>query len=118
MTKAASPFGKALRKLRIEHGESGTDLGFALGVTPAAISAIELGKQPVPPALLKKIISHYELRPKEKRELYEAATLQGDWYRFKVADLDVESRKLFCTFCSRLPHLDKKKKKQIASLLA
>ncbi len=62
-------FGKFLRKIRIDRGEILKDMADKLGVTPAFLSAVEVGKKNVPETLLVKISYEYELSDSEKNEL-------------------------------------------------
>ena len=50
-----TPFGKAVRKARIDADVSLSDMAAALGVTPAFLSSVESGRKKVPADLVKKV---------------------------------------------------------------
>ncbi|MCI9509536.1 MAG: helix-turn-helix transcriptional regulator [Angelakisella sp.] len=66
-------FGKELRKLRIDHGEILKDMANRLGVSPAFLSAVEVGKKNIPEEWPKKIAAIYKLNPDEEESLLSCA---------------------------------------------
>ncbi|MBX4335531.1 helix-turn-helix domain-containing protein [Bartonella raoultii] len=56
-----TPFGKILRKLRIDHSERLLDMAKKLGVSVAFLSSVEIGKKSVPIGMEEKIIELYSL---------------------------------------------------------
>ncbi|WP_019221821.1 helix-turn-helix domain-containing protein [Bartonella senegalensis] len=56
-----TPFGKILRKLRIDHSERLLDMSKKLGVSIAFLSSVEIGKKSVPVGMEEKIIELYDL---------------------------------------------------------
>ncbi len=56
-----TPFGKTLRKLRIDHSERLLDMAKKLDVSVAFLSSVEIGKRSVPVGLEEKIIELYAL---------------------------------------------------------
>lgn len=71
-------FGKALRIMRIEHGNKTLgDLGKLLGVSATFISAIETGKKSVPPTFLNELKLKLNLNDLEMRKLERAAAKQA-----------------------------------------
>ncbi len=63
-----TPFGKILRKLRIDHSERLLDMAKKLDISVAFLSSVEIGKKSVPVRLEEKIIELYGL-DKEKASL-------------------------------------------------
>lgn len=55
-----TPFGKFLRKLRIDHGELLKDMAEKLKVTASYLSAVEVGKKAVPDAWIGVLSSMYK----------------------------------------------------------
>ena len=66
-------FGKELRKLRIEHEEILKDMADHLGVSPAFLSAVEVGKKNIPEGWPCKIASIYGLDPEKEERLVQCA---------------------------------------------
>ena len=54
-------FGKALRKIRIEHQELLKDMADKLGVSSAYLSAVETGKRRIPQGWVNNIVELYSL---------------------------------------------------------
>jgi len=62
-------FGKLLRKLRIDRDTSQASMAAALGVSPAFLSAVELGKKSAPSHWIGRITEWLDLDQGEKEEL-------------------------------------------------
>ncbi|WP_317992939.1 helix-turn-helix domain-containing protein [Bartonella gliris] len=56
-----TPFGKTLRKLRIDHSERLLDMAKKLDISVAFLSSVEIGKKSVPVGMEEKIIELYAL---------------------------------------------------------
>ncbi|MFC4161976.1 helix-turn-helix domain-containing protein [Chitinimonas lacunae] len=67
-----TPFGKVLRKLRIDHNERLADMAKRLGISGAYLSFIETGNKPVPESWPALIAEHYELSSSALEELHRA----------------------------------------------
>ena len=68
-----TPFGKALRKLRIDRSLLLADMAEELGVSAAFLSGIETGKKSIPGDLITKLMRAYSLNDNEVNTLQEAA---------------------------------------------
>lgn len=68
-----TPFGKSVRKLRIDLGITLKSLAEGLGKTSSYISAIETGKRSVTDEILEQIISFLGPTSEVEKELREAA---------------------------------------------
>lgn len=66
-------FGKLLRKIRIDHGEILKNMADKLEVSPAFLSAVEIGKKNVPKGWVERISSIYNLSPSETQALFLSA---------------------------------------------
>lgn len=73
MSTKITPFGKHLRILRIDIGETQKQMAQKLNVTAAYLSAVEIGKRSIPDYFCKAIAEAYQLDAKQKTELFEAA---------------------------------------------
>lgn len=70
-----SPFGKSVRKLRIDLEVSLKALAESLGKTSSYISAIETGKRPVTTDILEQIINRLKPNTEMEKELRKNAEL-------------------------------------------
>tara|TARA_B100002049_G_C16083504_1_gene378251 strand:+ start:1523 stop:1891 length:369 start_codon:yes stop_codon:yes gene_type:complete len=70
-----SPFGKSVRKLRIDLEISLKNLAELLGKTSSYISAIETGKRPVTSDILEQIINQLKPSTEMEKELRKNAEL-------------------------------------------
>lgn len=65
-------FGKLLRKIRIDHGEILMNMAEKLGVSPAFLSAVEVGRKNAPAGWSQIISDAYNLSDNQRAELMEA----------------------------------------------
>jgi transcriptional regulator with XRE-family HTH domain len=107
-------FGKALRKLRIEQGEKMQDMANAIGVSVSFLSAIETGAKSVPMEKVEKIITRYDLKGAEARELHSLAAKSKAMVRIKVRP---ESRQLVTAFARKVKDLSPSKRHAILQIL-
>ena len=70
---ALTPFGKALRKLRIDGDMLLKEMADGLNVTPAFLSAVESGRKPIPGTLIGRIADWMKLGRDAIADLCEAA---------------------------------------------
>jgi transcriptional regulator with XRE-family HTH domain len=61
MTKIATSLGQLLRKIRIDSGEVLMHMANKLKMSPAFLSAIELGKRSVPSDFVTNLVANYDL---------------------------------------------------------
>ena len=87
-----TPFGKEVRKYRIDRDMLLKDLADALGVTPTFVSAVEAGRKPVPPAWPERISDVLGLDMIQRKALENAAAKSAREVRISLAagagDLD------------------------------
>lgn len=69
-----TPFGEALRQLRLRKGVTQKEMAAALDVTPAYLSALEHGKRGLPTfVLLQRIAGYFNIIWDEAEELFMLA---------------------------------------------
>lgn len=71
--KMLTDFGRFLRKIRIDSGETLKDMAEKLNVSAAYLSAVEMGKRNIPEQWVNKISELYNLSEEEKNNLNKAA---------------------------------------------
>lgn len=106
-------FGKALRKIRIEHEELLKDMATVLDVSPAYLSAVETGKRRIPDGWAEKISDHYHLPPHERIELTQAVENSAQEVRISLQDTSDTKREAVLTFAKALDQLSDEDLKRI-----
>ena len=110
-------FGKILRKLRIECGELIKDMAEKLGCTASYLSAVEIGKRPIPIGWADKIASCYSLNKEEAKKLEKAAMLDVKSIKIDVSGFQEDKREAALLFARRFKDLDEESVSSIRKLL-
>src|SRR5260221_4454877 len=100
-----TPFGKAVRKIRIDRGETLGAMAEALEISSALLSSLEAGKRNMSDALLEKILSHCKVKGPEAQELKRLALESRTAVTLKPKEKD---RSLVSAFARKFEELDKK----------
>jgi transcriptional regulator with XRE-family HTH domain len=98
-----TPFGVAVRKLRLDKGMRLLDLAEAIGRTSAFISAVETGRKPIPDAYLLSVARAMKLSASEIRELRRAADRTRK--DVPVGNLPADQRELVAAFARKIDEL-------------
>ena len=85
-------FGKAIRKARIESGDTLRTMAKSLGITPAFLSAIEHGKKKIPPYLVVRIEALLRNQGVEVADLMKLADLSNN--RVSLNDMCEQRKRL------------------------
>jgi HTH-type transcriptional regulator, competence development regulator len=115
--KKLTPFGKAVRKLRVDHGETQLDVAEALGVSIAFWSAIETGKKNLPTDMLVEVASHFDLAKEEAEKLQELSLVSQKDVKINMQNMNDRSRELVVGFARKFSSLDDEKKQKLRDLL-
>ena len=99
-------FGKFCRKLRIDYGDLLKDMAVKLGVTPAYLSAVEVGKRNIPKPWEELIARIYSLGNEEKGELHKAIEESAKFIKMDLERVNEENRDLALTFAREFKTLD------------
>ena len=86
-------FGKALRIIRINSGDSAKQMAEKLGISVPYLNAIENGRRDVPNDLLEKIISAYPLSERDVSNLKEALVTTKDRVKIDLTELGEKRRR-------------------------
>lgn len=86
MSRAAvlTPFGKYIRKLRIDHGRILADDANYLQVTSAYLSSVEVGKKAVPRAWEPVLAARYGISDAERRNFRRAIVISDPIARIQL----------------------------------
>ena len=99
-------FGEFFRILRIKHNEVLQNAKDFLGVSVAYISAVELGKKPIPSDWYEKICEHYNLNEEEKEELKRAIDDSVQSVKVNLENVSFEKRQLAMQFQRSFDNFD------------
>ncbi|OBX86860.1 DNA-binding protein [Haemophilus sp. CCUG 66565] len=75
---ALTEFGKAVRKARIDAGETLLSMAETIGTTPAFLSGMETGRKKVTTKWVKKIADYFKDRNVQTENLKELAHISND----------------------------------------
>jgi transcriptional regulator with XRE-family HTH domain len=98
-----TPFGIAVRKLRLDKGMRLLDLARCISRSAAFVSAIETGRKPIPDAYVVMVARAMELTATEIRELRSAADRTKK--EVLVEELPEDQRELVAAFARKIDEL-------------
>src|SRR5258708_2682190 len=98
-----TPFGIAIRKLRLDKGLRLLDLAARLKCSPAFVSAIETGRKPIPDGFVVTVGRAMELSTDQLRELRRAADRTKK--TVTVEKLPEDQRELVAAFARKIDEL-------------
>lgn len=101
-----TPFGRFVRKLRIDRGEHMKDMAPHLDVTPGFLSAVETGRRNAPQGWEDLLIKAYNLGPQQADELTAALAASRSYEVVNVAHLPHGDRYLIVGLAEVLPTLN------------
>jgi transcriptional regulator with XRE-family HTH domain len=115
---ALTPFGKALRKLRIDRDLLLKDMADDVSMTSAYLSAVEAGRKPIPRNLITQLRSRLNLTPEQESELREAADMSASSAQFHFpASASPFDRSLATQLARNFGDLNLAQKEAIKSIL-
>ena len=109
-------FGKALRKMRIDHGEFLKDMAKKLDVTVAYLSAVENGNRDVPDAWISKLSELYNLSVEERKELQNYAYENKDSVKIDITGIEREEKEIALAFARTFQELSDDDKKVLQEI--
>lgn len=112
-----TPFGKYVRKLRIEYDEILYNMAERLNITSSYLSAIENGKRNVPLDWVGKISQMYNLSIIEKKELKETIFRSNRIVNVALDDITDDKKDLAISFARELDTMSKEQIETIREFL-
>lgn len=112
-----SPFGLAVRKLRLGHNERQSDLAKAIGISVSFLSAIELGKSNAPESLIRDVIARYELDENAANDLWRLAEISRREVCIDLRKLPDHSRELAHSFAGRISRLSPEQVRAVREII-
>lgn len=110
-------FGKALRKLRIDHNEVLRDMASRLEVSASFVSAVESGKKKIPSTWIQKLTELYSLSSEETNALYNAAQESITDVKLNLTQASFPQRNAAVVFARNFASLSDETANQILRLL-
>lgn len=105
---ALTPFGKEVRKLRIDHEPSLKlkDLAQAVGVSSAYLSCVETGAKAPSPKLVDSVADKLGVDSETRRKLQRLASESSRVVQLDLSQGNVQARDLAMSFARRFASLD------------
>ena len=112
-----TPFGKSVRKQRIDLGITLKKLAESLNKTSSYISAIETGKRSVTDDILEQIISFLNPSAEKERELREAAEMSRSSVEVNLQGKNQNARQAALLFARNFDQLNEDDYENLKKLL-
>jgi transcriptional regulator with XRE-family HTH domain len=112
-----TPFGKEVRRLRIDTNTKLKDLAGHLKVSSAFLSSVETGKKEMPTHFVESIIRFFKLRGEPALKLREAADQSRRVIRIDLRNMSASARELASVFARRFDAVDQKTIDKLRGLL-
>ena len=85
---ALTPFGKALRKIRIDHDMLLKEMADKASLTPAFLSGVEGGQKPIPDYLVDRIANTNQLTDSERSQLAMTAAMSAQSVHINLSQMN------------------------------
>lgn len=117
-----TPYGKAVRKLRVDAGLKMKDMADDLGVKSAYLSAVEAGRKRITEKLLEQTISYFEALPEYeegqiRNQLAPLVSQSQPDCTISLKGKADDDRELVAAFARRFSDLSVDQKDELKSLL-
>lgn len=106
MGVTVTDFGRRLRKLRIDRGETLAEMACHFDITSSYLSAIEKGKRPAPRELAARIAEYYDLDVKPRNELIAAAERTAKSVKIDLSNVSETKKDAALVFARSFNDLD------------
>ena len=90
-------FGKVMRIIRINTGDSLRDMAEKIGMSAAYLSSIENGKRNIPPNMEEILYSQYDLTEKDKSKIRNAIEKSISQVKINLTEMTDKKKKLIYT---------------------
>lgn len=117
MKTKATPFGRLIRKFRIDHGVVLKDMATSVGVSTAYASAVELGNKKINDEFVRKVISYFELSGESIDELRSAVEISQPQVKIDLSGSEDTDRELAVSFARKYHNLSNDRKQKLMDLL-
>lgn len=87
-------FGKIMRIIRINTGDSMRDMAAKIGMSATYLSAIETGKRNIPANMEELLFSHYNFSEKDKKKIKDSIEKTASHVKIDLTEMAVKKKKL------------------------
>lgn len=113
-----TPFGKTIRKHRIDATMTLREMAGALDISPAFLSAVETGRKPIPESFIDRIAALLNLDIAARAELKSAADASATAMRMQFGqDASARDREVATLFARQFGELTDADKEAIRHIL-
>ncbi len=112
-----TPFGKQLRKHRIDRSAKLKDLADFLKVTSSYLSALEMGRKNVPSSLLTRVSEYLKLSEHDSNELKHLAEKSKKINTVDTSELNRKTSHMVGAFARHFDELETHEKEKIKEIL-
>jgi len=99
-------FGKALRRLRLDHDEVLKHMAERLDISTAYLSAIEVGRRGIPNDFIERLTLAYSLSPEAVQELERAKTAALKQATINLGDASFSKKDTAVLFARMFDNID------------
>ena len=101
-----SKFGKCIRNIRENENDSLRQMAIKLGVSAAFLSAMEVGRKPIPIEYAEKIKKIYNLSEKQKIELEDSIYETNERVPIELASMNEAQKDISLMFARKIKSAD------------
>lgn len=113
-----TPFGKEVRKLRIDNNMTLSTMASLLNVNPSFLTSVETGRKNIPATWVEKIVNIFSLSNNKTMELNELAYMSKRSFKIDVDnDFYDEKREIAAIFARKFNDLDAEQYAKIKIIL-
>ena len=116
-TTMLTPFGKTVRKMRIDLGLTLKSMAEAMGMTSSYLSAIETGKRAVTKPVLDSIIGYLNADEKQKEKLISAARVSQQSVEISLSGKNDHAREVAIAFARSFDELNEEDFRNLRQIL-
>lgn len=87
-------FGKVMRIIRINTGDSMRDMAAKIGMSATYLSAIETGKRNIPANMEELLFSHYNFSDKDKKKIKDSIEKSAAQVKINLTEMADKKKKL------------------------
>ncbi|WP_422460257.1 MULTISPECIES: helix-turn-helix transcriptional regulator [unclassified Endozoicomonas] len=112
-----TPFGKEVRKYRIDHAMTLKEMADGVGVSSAYLSSVETGKKTITTELVDKIIKLLMLNREDVKKLNQSVDVSRLEYSVKGSGCSDDTKEMVTMFARSFSGLSKEKQDDIKRML-
>lgn len=90
----ATEFGKVLRIIRINSGDTAKTMAEKLGISVPYLNAIENGRRDIPNDMMDKVFAAYNLSENDQRNVRDAIVNSKDRVKIDLTELSEEKKRV------------------------